>query len=77
MLIKKIFLNMFLSYTVRTCYMQFFLSEVSEAILQNLRPPSEADQGVTGGTLVKLLALGKDTDRTLHSALCGVPDPDT
>ncbi len=39
----------------------FFLSEVSEAILQNLRSPSESDQGVTGGTLVKLLALGKDT----------------
>ena len=63
---------------------------MSEAILQNLRPPSEADQGVTGGTLVKLLALGKDTQiecctvffamfririRRIHKYLY-LPDPD-
>jgi hypothetical protein len=36
-------------------------AEVAEAILSHLRPPTENDPGETGGTMMKLLDLGKNS----------------
>jgi hypothetical protein len=36
-------------------------AEVAEAILSHLRPPTETDRGETGGTMMKLLDLGKNS----------------
>ena len=35
------------------------VAEVSAAILQFLRPPTEDDKGETGGTVIQLLNLGE------------------